>query len=197
MSNFRTRPVSRDEYFRIIETISSGFVTKDGRKVRPSAVTAFAICLEANLGIRISDICRMRLCDIKYEGGRHHLDIYEKKTDKHRIFTVPDKTYMFIQDYAIKHGIKETARLVPVSPRAIQAHLKLVADYLGLENVSTHSFRKFMALSVYQQNKDVEVVRSILQHASYTTTRAYISCEPKAIEDALNKHIALPEMALA
>ena len=195
--NFKTRPVNREEFFKIIETLTTGYTTSDGRKVRPNIPVAFAITLEGNLGIRISDIVELTLSDIKFEGGRYHLDIYEKKTDKHRIFTVPQSTYIYIQNYALNNAIKPTQRLVPLSTRAVQAALKMCCEYLGLKDISTHSFRKFMAISIYNQNKDIELVRSILQHASYSSTRAYISCEPKVIEDALNQHIALPNIPLS
>lgn len=96
--NFKTRPVNREEFFKIIETLTTGYTTADGRKVRPNIPVAFAITLEGNLGIRISDIVELTLSDIKFEGGRYHLDIYEKKTDKHTLHpcllhTVPSRIH--------------------------------------------------------------------------------------------------------
>lgn len=51
--------------------------------------------LEANLGLRISDIVQLRLCDIVKDGNRYRLAIIEQKTGKARVFTVPLALYQF------------------------------------------------------------------------------------------------------
>ena len=54
---------------------------------------ATALILEANLGLRISDILNLKLCDIVRDGNRYRLDITEQKTEKKRTFTVPTELY--------------------------------------------------------------------------------------------------------
>ena len=85
--------------------------------------------------------------------------------------------------------------IFPVSERTIQNHLAMVCDYLGpgYENVSTHSFRKFFATSIYNNNgKDIALVQRLLQHSSPATTQRYIGVEPERIERALENHIQIP-----
>lgn len=193
MANKRTRAINREEFEKIIETIRTGFILPNGECVRPNVRIAAALILEANLGLRIGDIVRLRLADILFESGRYHLNIIEQKTEKLRTFTVPADIYIFLQRYAIQNGLKDTQRLFPITVRAVQMHLQKVCQYLNLTRVGTHSFRKFFAVSIYTENDfNVELVRTLLQHSSVAVTQHYLSVEPKLVEQALQKHIVLP-----
>ncbi|AAK80757.1 site-specific recombinase XerD [Clostridium acetobutylicum] len=58
-----------------------------------------------------------------------------------------------------------------LSVRAIQKALKIVTDYLGLEYISTHSFRKLYAVTAYEANgNNIELVKELLNHTSIATT---------------------------
>lgn len=193
MANKKTRAINRDEFELIISTIKQGFITVTGERVKSNIRIATALTLQANLGLRIGDIVKLKLSDIVYESGRYHLDIIEQKTGKKRTFTVPVEVYTYLQGYALENGIKPKARLFDRTVRAVQSHLKLVCDYLGLENISTHSFRKFFAMSIYNENDcNVELVRELLQHSNVAVTQHYLSVDSKQVEQALQKHIVLP-----
>ena len=56
---------------------------------RPNERIATALVLEGNLGLRISDILKLRLSNIVRDGDRYRLEVTEQKTGKRRIFTVP------------------------------------------------------------------------------------------------------------
>lgn len=172
MANKKTRSISKSEFEKIIHTIKMGFTTIQGEKVKPNIRIATALVLEANLGLRVGDIVKLKLSDIIYESGRYHLDIAEEKTGKKRTFTIPNEIYTFIQSYALDRGITPKAKLFDISVRAVQNHLQLVCEYLGLAGVSTHSFRKLFAMSIYTENDfNVELVRTLLQHSSVAVTQ--------------------------
>lgn len=193
MANKKTRAVNKEEFEKIISTIRTGFTLPNGDKVRPNDRIATALTLQANLGLRIGDIVRLKLADIVLENGRYHLNMVEQKTGKARNFTVPTEVYIYLQDYALKNGLKPTQKLFPLTVRAVQLHLQKVCRYLGITGVSTHSFRKFFAVSIYMENDyNVELVRQLLQHSSVAVTQHYLSVEPKIVEQALQKHIVLP-----
>ena len=79
-----------------------------------------------------------------------------------------------------------------ITERAIQKQLKMVTDYLGYENISTHSFRKFFATQVYINNDyNIILVQQLLQHSTPSVTQKYIGISTKEIENALHKHICL------
>ena len=148
--------------------------------------------LEGNLGIRISDILKLRLCDIVRDGDRYRLSIVEQKTGKQRVFTVPLVIRQYIENYCLRNGIKPTDLLFPISERAIQKQLKIVCDYLGYEGISTHSFRKWYATEIYKANGyDISLVQRLLQHSSSAITQRYIGIEPERIERAIEGHTQL------
>lgn len=188
--NKTTRPLDIDEYRNALEAISEGFTytDTDGRqhKFRRNPQLAMVCQIQANMGLRISDLLNLKMNSIKKDGGRYALDIVEQKTGKHRGFTVPAELYESICNYALENGIKKTERLFPITERAAQKQLKIVGEYLGIDELSTHSFRKTFARSAYEDNgMDIELVRELLQHSSITTTQRYLGCSSKKIEAAL------------
>ena len=98
---------------------------------RPNERAATALVLEGNLGIRVSDIVKLRLCDIVRDGDRYRLEITEQKTGKKRIFTVPLVIRQYTENYCLRNDIKPNERIFPITERAIQKQLAIVCDYLG------------------------------------------------------------------
>lgn len=191
MANYKTVALADDQYGEIIKALREGF-TLDGVNVEPNERAATVLTLEANLGLRVGDVLRLRLNDIIRDGNRYRLDIVEEKTGKARTFTVPHEVYSFLCDYALRHNIPRTAHLFSVTERAIQKQLQKATTNLGLNRVSTHSFRKFFATRIYQSNgHNVVLVQKILQHSTAAVTTRYIGIQQKDIEDALTKNVII------
>ena len=163
--NKRTVALTTEQYKEIISTMKQGFTG-----CRPNPRAATALMLEANLGLRISDIVQLRLCDIVKDGNRYRLAIIEQKTGKARVFTVPLALYQFIRCYCLDNGIGSNDLIFPVTERSVQKHLKTVCDYLGFSGISTHSFRKYYATEIYKNsNYNIALVQQLLQHSSATS----------------------------
>lgn len=189
--NKKTITLSDKQYIDIITAIKSGF-RHAGREYKPNERIATALTLEANLGLRISDILNLHYCDIIKDGDRYRLNITEIKTGKERVFTVPEEIRAYIDQYRIKNHMTEQQRLFALSERQIQKHLKVVSDYLGIPGISTHSFRKYFATQIYINNDyNIELVRQLLQHSSASVTQKYIGIQQKQLENALQNHIKL------
>ena len=189
--NKRTKVLDREQYDLIISTIRNGF-TYNSSVFKPNDRLASLLVVQANLGVRISDIVKLRLSDIVKEAGRYHLDIIEQKTGKARTFTIVPELYNYLCEYTAKNKIGTQAKIFPVCERAVQKQLKIVCDYLGLEGISTHSFRKFYATELYVNNDyDIELVRHLLQHSSVAVTQRYIGMSNKRVEAAISKHLCL------
>lgn len=191
MANFKTVSLTDEQYATIITTMREGF-RLDKTNVEPNERIATILTLEANLGLRVGDILKLRLSDIIRDGNRYRLDIIEEKTGKQRTFTVPYEVYSYMCDYALRHGIQPTAHLFDITERAVQKQLKLVTIYLGYENVSTHSFRKYFATRIYENNNyNVVMVQKILQHSTAAVTQKYIGIQQRDIENALTKNVRI------
>lgn len=190
--NKRTVALTTEQYKKIIKTMMSGFVDEDQNIVKPNRRIATTLTLEANLGLRIGDILKLRLSDIIRDGDRYRLDIIEEKSGKKREFTVPLEIYAYIQNYALENNIRTTAKLFEISERAVNKHLQKVCKYLNLDGIGSHSFRKFFATTIYNNNRhNINLVRVLLQHSSIATTQRYIGIQSEEIEEALQKHVHL------
>ena len=185
--NKQTKALTTEQYKEIIQTMKEGF-----SGCRPNERIATILVLEGNLGLRISDILKLRLCDIVQDGGRHRLEITEQKTGKRRVFTVPLVIQQYIENYCLRHHIMSTEIIFPITERAVQKQLHTVCDYLGYEGISTHSFRKWYATEIYKNSGyDIALVQRLLQHSSAATTQRYIGIEPQKIEQAIQGHALL------
>ena len=185
--NKKTTALTTEQYKAIITTMKegSGFF-------RPNERVATALVLEGNLGLRISDIIKLRPCDIVNDGGRFRLSIVEQKTGKKRVFTVPLVIQQYIENYCLRNGIKHSELIFPITTREVQKVLARVCDYLGYEGISTHSFRKWYATEIYRNNGyDIALVQRLLQHSSAAVTQRYIGIEPQRIEKAIEGHAEL------
>lgn len=185
--NKKTTALTTEQYNAIIMTMKKG-----SDSFCPNERIATALVLEGNLGIRIGDIVKLRLCDIVNDGGRYRLAIREQKTGKQRVFTVPEVIYQYIESYCERNGIDRHGRIFPLTTRAVQKQLAIVCDYLGYEGIGTHSFRKWYATEIYNNNGyDIALVQRLLQHSSAAITQRYIGIEPQRIENAIAGHARL------
>lgn len=186
--NKKTIAITAEQYKTIIATMKQGF-----SGCRPNERIATALILEANLGLRISDIVKLRLADIVHDGDRYRLSIVEQKTKKARTFTVPLALYQFIRCYCLDHNIAPEAKIFPITERAVQKRLQSVCSYLGYsEDISTHSFRKFYATEIYNDNGyNIVLVQQLLQHSSAAVTQRYIGIRQQELEKAIEGHLML------
>lgn len=195
--NKKTLALSGEDYRELIVAIQSGFTYEEEgkrKKFRPNVQLATVLQLEANTGMRIGDILNMTMASIVKDGERRRLDIVEQKTGKKRQFTIPENVYGFLNEYALENGIAKDQPLFNgnngkrISERAIQKQLAIACNYLGLEGISTHSFRKTFATESYHNSGcNIELVRQLLQHSSTAITQRYIGVSTKQVEDALQK----------
>ena len=189
--NKRTRAIDEETYKRIISTMQKGF-KYEGVQYKTNERIATVLQLEYNLGLRVGDILNLTMDSFMRDGNRYRLDIHEQKTGKYRNFTVPVKIYNFIRDYAYDNSINQKARLFPITERAVLKYLKVTCEYLKIEGIGSHSFRKAFATNVYVNNHyNIELVRVLLQHSSVTVTQRYIGIGSKELEDAIEKNINL------
>lgn len=193
--NKKTRALSEEEYFHIMDSIMKGFTYADSsgtkKTFRTNKRLAMILQTEAVSGMRIGDTLKLRMNSIVRDGERYRLDLTEEKTGKRREFTVSRILYNSLRQYSVDNNIKDTEPLfakngkIPTE-RAVQKQLAIVCQYLGLRDISTHSFRKTFASKVYTDSGyNVRLVQQLLQHSSITTTQRYLGSTSRQIEDAL------------
>ena len=113
--NKKTKALTTEQYKEIIQTMREGFCG-----CRPNERIATALVLEGNLGLRISDILKLRLCDVVRDGDRFRLEVVEQKTGKRRVFTVPMVIQQYMENYCLRNGIRRNDLMFPITERAVQ-----------------------------------------------------------------------------
>lgn len=191
MGRYATLAISDSNYKDLIETVREGYTDYDGVTHRPNKQLATILILEANLGCRIGDIINMTTDSIIDDGGIYKLNIIEQKTGKKRNFIVPKQLKAFIDDY-IRDANIYRGPLFDIKAPAVWKQLRAVTAYLGLENTSTHSFRKMAACNLYEATgHDIEAVCEFLNHSSTKITREYIKRSDSQLEAAIEKCISI------
>ena len=191
--NKTTRPLDGDEVIGLISTIKSGYITIDEKtkkqvKRRGNPKIAFALYLEAVLGIRICDILDLKQSSFQKRGSDMYIVIKEKKTKKQRVFVVPQDVYSSILNYCLTHSINDREeKLFKFGTRTVQKSIENACQYLDLIDVSTHSFRKYFATACYQNsNNNLLLTQQLLQHYSPATTQKYIQINSQEVKSVLN-----------
>lgn len=178
------RPLEYDEYMTIITLCQKGFTYKDEYGVehifRPNKQLAITFILQANLGLRISDVLKLKPSTFKND----KLEVIEKKTGKLQYRTINRNLKELIYEYALENNIKSNDYLIQVKVRAIQKQLAIIANYLNLTNISSHSFRKLFGVTVYNKtNGNIELLKELFNHSNISTTQRYIKVSQKQIDE--------------
>lgn len=185
----KTRALNKEEYRLIIDCIKKGFDMPGGTAVKANPRIAMALQCEALLGLRISDILRLRLDQFIADGSNYFVEVKEQKTGKTKKCFVPLELYCTIRQYADEWSIGLHQPLFDITPRSVQRHLGKVCSYLGLTQVSTHSFRKYYATDIYKRSgSNIDLVRQLLNHSDCKTTQRYIRVDPQELSKAVAEH---------
>ena len=139
-----------------------------------------------NTGLRIGDIVRLRIEDVR---GRSSVVILEGKTKKARTIYL-DSIMAEIADYLENKG--EKGWLFPsrkgdnhISTTQAYRILATAGERCGYDYVGSHTLRKTFGYHYYQRTKDVATLMEIFNHDSQATTKRYIGIRADEIKASL------------
>lgn len=164
---------------------------------------ALYVVMSVNMGLRGSDMCRLRWCDVLDNDGRfktpENAYMIEQKTGKKRplIFNkdVRDAITMYLHKTGIvpqlaneqhphywvfpkANGVrsyKGKQTEIHMSRRGMGHILKTAAKEVGIKyNVNTHTLRKTFGYRLYKANVPIEVIQRIFNHSTTLITSRYI-----------------------
>lgn len=187
MGKYTTVPVDEKTLKDIIESVASGYTDNKGIIHKPNKQVATILTLQANLGCRIGDICSLAVENFVFDGEAWKLDLTEQKTGKKRYFIVPSPVKKFVDKW-IKEKSITSGNLFSINEYAVWKQLRACTDYLGLEDVSTHSIRKKVCMAVYEASgKDIALTSAFMNHQSPSTTYKYLKRSSKQMDEVCSK----------
>ena len=128
-------------------------------------------------GLRISDILKMRVRDVK---NKNYIYLREKKTGKEKRFAINDELKSILKKYVANKEeyeyliLSPEGKNKPISRQQAYNILSEAGSEFGLEAIGTHTLRKTWGYHTYQATKDVVAIQEILNHSSPAITLRYI-----------------------
>ena len=144
-----------------------------------------------NCGLRISDILRLNVGDVR---NKAYIQIVEKKTGKFKKFPINAKLKPLIDEFVKGRRDKEPLFLSHWKHRLDRSTayymIKDACKRAGLEEkIGTHSLRKTFGYHHYKQFKDIVILQKIFNHSSPQITMRYIGIEQDQIDDSCKNFV--------
>ena len=147
---------------------------------RAGGVLSGAIVGLLALGLRRSEAVQLQLAD--YSAGVRKLRVRKSKTGDQREVDVPDEIAALLDRWIVLRGLQEGALLLSVNrggrigeamgAHAVYRRLQRLAGRAGLESVSPHALRRWLAGEIIAVS-DVSTCAHVLGHRSVQTSMRY------------------------
>lgn len=184
----QTKPIKWDRAMECLDSFSDNEMWHE-----------LAICsMGFYTGFRMVDYLGLTYSDIL---DKKELIIQEQKTGKIRKVTIKEELQKYIR-MAMQGLRKKKDHYIfvrsrfnqnkPISKQAAITRVKNALSFCGVKHkqLGTHTLRKTFALKYYElvsgrhgENRALDQLRKILNHANVQTTRMYIGIEEKELQD--------------
>ena len=146
----------------------------------------FMFVFGINTGLRISDIVKLKVSDVRDKKTFRVVEQKSKKVRNVNIRTIHPEIM------AYTYGMEPDSWLFPSRKgnghiTTTQAYRALVkaADMIDRKDVGTHTMRKTFGYHHYKRNKDVAVLQEIFNHSAPSITKRYIGIRQDEIDESL------------
>lgn len=153
-------------------------------------------CFGIYTGLRISDILRLKVGDVRNKNVLHIKELKvqkKKKLNKTKRVPILNELQKVIAPYI--EGKEEQEYLFksrqgknkPITRVRAYDILRAAAQENDLDEIGTHTLRKTFGYHVYQEEKDVALLQDIFNHSAPYITMKYIGVNQDAIDKAYQK----------
>ena len=168
----------------------------DANKARKGVDWYMLLLLGFNTGLRIGDLCKLRVKDVR---NRERVRIIAEKTDKMTDIKLQAAAQKAInaylkdrdaEDYALESRQKgrKDGKNRPISRQRCHAIIKEIASIAGFEeHVGCHTMRKTFAWNFYQASGDLAKLQKVLNHSSQDATIHYLGLDQQAVDETIEK----------
>ena len=141
------------------------------------------------LGLRISDILKLKVKDLK----KTHINIRAQKTGKETRILINATLRKAIDDYIKNSNLKDnnylfvskTKRYKPITREQAYKILNKIGKKYKLESIGTHTLRKTFGYHFYKQKGDVAMLQTLFGHDNQNDTLRYIGM----IQDTIDTNL--------
>jgi len=156
--------------------------------------TVFCILLLSATGLRVSELCGIRVCDVSLDGTSAHV---RGKGDKERVVFVGNKKIasMLVErrrDREKVSGVSANlllnSRADPLQPQTLRRRIHRLTDRRGQSSpITPHRLRHTAATLLLEKGADIRFVQRQLGHSSISTTELYTQVTDGALKKAIMK----------
>lgn len=168
----------------------------DAHRARGGVSWYMLLLLGFNTGLRIGDLCKLRVKDVR---NRERVRIIAEKTDKMTDIKLQAAVQKAIsialkdreaEDWALEsrqRGRKD-GRNKPISRQRCYGIIKEIAAEAGFEeHVGCHTMRKTFAWNFYQTSGDLAKLQKVLNHSSQDATIHYLGLDQQAVDETIER----------
>lgn len=168
----------------------------DANRSRAGVSWYLLLLLGFNSGLRIGDICRLKVGDVR---GRERIQVIAEKTGKLSNVKLQADTQKKIaqllegrdeNEYILqsRQRGKKTGEPKPISRQRAYAIIREIARRTDFNrHAGCHTMRKTFAYEMYRTTGDLSMVQKVLNHSSQMETLRYIGLDQMAVDEAIEK----------
>lgn len=150
-------------------------------------------------GIRVSELCNLKWCDVNTQTLKVH--VRSGKGGKDRITYISRVAAHHINAYLqsrndlqewmfLSRDNRKAAYQQQLTTSGVRQILTQIGELSGVQDVHPHKFRHTMATSLYNKGMDLHEIQMLLGHNSLDTTLKYISSDNETLGRSYLKHMA-------
>ncbi len=180
-----TRWLTRNEVGKLFHAIDTAQHQGKLKKARDKAI----ITVLVNCGLRVSELCNLRIDDIDFKAGL--ITVQDGKGSKYRKVPFGNATKKAILNYLDERNSKSefifvSKRAEQMTTRGVQHLLQRLSELTGLE-VTPHMLRHTFAKQVADKTGKLEVVADLCGHADVNTSRRYVTPSMKELKNSVKE----------
>jgi len=192
---FRTQPRKLPTVLSI-EDVSEILAAAPGPGLKYRA----ALSISYGAGLRVSEVCNLKISDIDSDRMLIHVDEGKGRKDR-KVMLSPDLLDL-LREYwreARPAGwlFPGKPKINPVSSRQLNRAFNSAKHLVGIAKPATlHTLRHSFATHLLEAGTDVRVIQVLLGHAKLSTTARYTQVATKTIRDTPSPFEALKQLNL-
>jgi site-specific recombinase XerD len=192
------RSLSRAEASSLLRSLAPD----ETRSADIGTVLPLALRLMLSTGIRVGELCKLRLEDVSPEGSSLRI---HGKGSRDRVAYICDaalrgelrRTLIMRQQTAGRNAALFLNRYgLPLKPQSVRSSLRRHAGEIGLtRRITPHMLRHTAATLLIETGVDIRFVQRLLGHSSIATTEIYTHVSDEALRTTLERADVLRTLA--